>query len=99
MAGWTGPNCTEGEFALLREVILYDTGEEEVMPECLCQFFSQNAQLGFMEHTVSSCACVRMELRATKLMESAHVQLDGWVWPVNWVGNALPHQSAIRNKY
>lgn len=44
----------------------------------------KNALQDFMEQTVGSAACVRMEPPVTRPMENVHVPVDGWAQPVNW---------------
>lgn len=44
----------------------------------------RNALQGFMEQTVDSAACARMEPPATRPTENVHVPADGRAQPVNW---------------
>lgn len=84
--GWTGPNCTEGEFTQQSKVIICTTGKYKVTRWFYQCFFSpQNALQGFMEQTVGSAVCVRMEPPVTRPTENAHVPVDGRAQPVNWV--------------
>lgn len=86
MAGWTGPNCTEGQWTQRRaeqsSIWQVNKGPQDVF---FCVFFSQNALQGFMEQTVGSAACVRMEPPVVRPTENVLVPADGWAQPVNWV--------------
>lgn len=83
--GWTGPNCTKGEFIHQREVITCTTGKEQVTRCLFLGCFSQSALLGFMEQTVSSDACARMEPLVIRPVENVHAPAAGQAQPVNWV--------------
>ena len=51
---------------------------------CFC-FFSQSALRAFMEQTVGSAACVRMEPPVARPVENVRVLADGRAQPANWV--------------
>lgn len=84
--GWTGPNCTEGERTQHRakqlSVRRVNKGSQDGFVRA---FFPQSALQGFMEQTVGSAACVRMEPPVTRPTENVHVPVDGWAQLVNWV--------------
>lgn len=83
-AGWTGPNCTEGECVRRSKPIVCTTVKKKSQ-DGFCVFFSQNALLDFMAQTVGNAVCVRMEPRVTKPTDTVHVPADGWEPPVNSV--------------
>lgn len=84
--GWTGANCTEGKWTQHRAMWLsIRQVNKRSQDGFVCVFLPQNALLDFMEQTVDSAACVRMEPPVTRPTENAHVPVDGRAQPANWV--------------